>query len=151
MSKNQYVSRIQQAKATISVLFIAFFLTACATASYSPDFEKDAFAADTELNSFLVTNANKSKSEKIPYKDVIEGYNKIEVLLDKMVLRARLVDNNEKTVEIAEKIRGNFKEMRATHQSEISANPAFFAGKQMTYETLFYSLLLAEKSKPASK
>lgn len=149
MTKNQLVSRMQQAKVIISLLFIAFFLTACATAFHSPDFEKDAFAANTELNSFLV--ANKSKAENISYKDVIADYNKIEVLLDKMVLRARLVDNNEKTAEIAEKIRGNFRDMRATHQEEVSATPKFFAGKQMTYETLFYSLLLAEKSKPESK
>lgn len=68
-----------------------------------------------------------------------------------MVLRARLVNNNEKTVEIAEKIRSNFQDMRTIHQEEISAPPKFFAGKQMTYEMLFYSLLVAEKSKPESK
>jgi len=149
MDNRKLAYGMQQEKATISVLVFAFFLTACATALHSPDFEKDAFAANTELNSFLV--ANKSKNEKIPYKSVIKDYNKIEILLDKMVLRARLVDNNEKTVEIAEKIRENFKAMRTDHQKEVSANPAFFAGKQMTYENLFYSLLLAEKSKPASK
>lgn len=149
MAKNQLIFHMKQAKATISLLFVVFFLTACATAFHSPDFEKDAFAANTELNSFLV--ANKSKAENIPYTDVIADYNKIEILLDKMVLRARLVDNNEKTTEIAEKIRVNFQEMRTTHQKEVSATPKFFVGKQMTYEMLFYSLLLAEKSKPEGK
>ncbi len=149
MPSKQFLRRIPHATTVITVLFASFLLTACATAFNSPDFEKDAFAANTELNKFLVDS--KSKTANIPYKDVIADYNKIEVLMDNMVLRTRLVDNNDKTLEIAEQIRGNFRDMRATHKGEVAATPTFFAGKQMTYETLFYSLLVSEKSKPTSK
>ncbi len=117
---------------------------------YDDEFIRAATSTQKEISTLLQKLKNPPAGSDITYKGNIEGYNKIDVDLDGLLVLAMAHQGNDQTVAQVKKIIGMVKDLENLHKnSTLSAN--FLIQEQQHISAAFAFVIRTENDKKAGK